>query len=178
MARSTDDGRVWGRAEALDTLGRQPGRRRRSLGMVLGVGAIAGGAYLGFTGPASGDPVPTGSTAATTPTSAEEATCASVGVTLPQRKIPAEGIPEGAVVRLSRVDEAGEATRLVGQSYVLKSAPLEDEPGVQLSVLVRTNPNGEDPVEQVSAASADGSLAAAVLYDADWAQVVNECRGR
>lgn len=175
MARRSEDGRIWGRPEALDTLGRLPGRRRRSVGTVVGVAAIAAGAYLGLTDTARGQdvaapPVP----AATT---APIATCASIGVNLSPTRIPAEGVVESAVVRLTRADADGSARLLVPEAYVLKSVPSPDG-GVQLSVLVRSDPRSVDVVEQVNGANADRSLSAAVLYDVDPLQVLDECRGR
>jgi hypothetical protein len=175
MAKSPDDGRVWGRPEALDTLGRQPGRRRRSFGMVLGVAAIAAGAYLGFTGPAIGqtDTAAPATGEAAPPTA--RATCASIGVSLSQNRIPAEGIAESSVVRLSRADADGAARMIVPEAYVLRAAP-QDDGSVQVSVLVRTTPVGEDTVEQVNGANADRTLSAAVLYDVDPLQVLDDCR--
>lgn len=176
MAKQVDDGRVWGRPEALDTLGRPPGRNRRSLGTLVGVLAIAVGAYVGITAPANGAPVagrpgPTGVPAAPL----GEATCASIGVTLDTTRIPAEGVAESAVVRLSRTNTDGSAALLVPQAYVLKVTPVPGD-GIQMSVLVRTDPGGVDTIDQLGGASADGSLAAAVLYDLDALQVLDECR--
>lgn len=170
MARRPDDGRTWGRPEALDTLGRPPGSRRRSLGTLLGVAAIAAGAHLGFTGPAAGAPgAPAAAVAA-----APAGTCASVGITLPQERIPAEGVAQSAVVRLSRADAGAPPELLVPEAYVLTVAPVDD--GIRVSVLVRTDPQGGRTIDLVNAASADGSLAAAVLYDVDPRQVLDECR--
>jgi hypothetical protein len=166
MAGKPDDGRTWGRPEALDTLGRPPGSRRRSLGTLLGVAAIAAGAHLGFTGPAPGAPA----TAVAAPTG----TCASVGITLPRERIPAEGVAQSAVVRLSRADAGAPPELLVPEAYVLTVAPVDD--GIRVSVLVRTDPEGGRTIDLVNAASADGSLAAAVLYDVDPRQVLDECR--
>jgi hypothetical protein len=169
MARKADDGRTWGRPEALDTLGRPPGSRRRSLGTLLGVAAIAAGAHLGITGPAGGAP---GAPAAAV--AAPAGTCASVGITLPRERIPAEGVAQSAVVRLSRADAGAPAELLVPEAYVLTVAPVDD--GIRVSVLVRTDPQGGRTIDLVNAASADGSLAAAVLYDVDPRQVLDECR--
>ncbi len=174
MAGRADDGRVWGRPEALDTLGRPPGRRQRSLGTFVGVLAIAAGAYIGITAPASGAPGPGGPSGASA-APVGEATCASIGVTLDITRIPAEGVAESAVVRLSRTNADGSAELLVPQAYVLKVTPVPDA-GIQMSVLVRTDPAGADTIDQLGGASADGSLAAAVLYDLNALQVLDECR--
>jgi hypothetical protein len=174
MRKSPDQGRVWGRHEALDRLGRSPGSRYRWLGSLLGVSAIAAGAYIGLADPARGQ-----ATAPPVPTSAGKAvatsTCASIGINLSKSRIPAEGIAEASVVRLARADSDGAARLLVEQAYVLKSVPVDDG-GVQLSVLVRVGPDNADTVEQVNGANADRSLSAAVLYDVDRLRVLNECR--
>lgn len=172
MARQAQDGRVWGRAEALDTLGRLPGRRRRSVGMLLGVAAVVMGAYLGLADPARGQSAPP-----VTPSgpAVQPATCATVGVRLSASRIPTEGIAERNVVSLSRADRDGNAELLVPRSYVLKSAPGPEDT-VQLSVLIRSDSNGPDAVQRVNGANADNSLSAAVLYDVNAQQVFNECR--
>lgn len=174
MARDADDGRVWGRPEALDTLGRLPGRRRRSLGTVLGVAAIVAGTWVGFSGAAGGASLQQNADPSATAAPGGEPTCASIGVTLDTRRIPAEGVAESSVVRLSRTDPDGNAELLAPQVYVLKVTPIDD--GIQMSVLVRTDPGGGGAAEQISGASADGTLTAAVLYDLDPLQVLGECR--
>jgi hypothetical protein len=164
--RRADDGQVWSRAEALDSLGRSGGRRARAVIAVLGAAAAVWGAFLLVTGPPA-RAVPAPVTTA--------ATCASVGIGLPVARIPAEGIPESSVVRLSRADADGTARMLVPQAFVLKS--VTGAAGtVQLSVLVRSDLAGPDTVEQVIGSNADGSLRAAVLYDADRLQVLDRCR--
>ena len=169
MARDTDDGRVWGRPEALDTLGRLPGRRRRSLGTLVGLAAIVAGTWVGFTGAAGGaSPV-------SAPAPAAEGTCASIGVSLTTERIPAEGVAERSVVRLSRTNPDGTSQLLAPRVFVLKVTPVPE--GIQMSVLVRTALAGDGTAEQVNGASADGTLTAAVLYDLDPLQVVDECRG-
>lgn len=172
MARGEDDGRVWGRPEALDTLGRLPGRKRRSLGALVGVAAIVAGTWVGFSGAAGGASPERGAVAPAA--RADEATCASIGVTLDTRRTPAEGVAESSVVRLSRAGADGTAQLLAPQVYVLKVTPVDD--GVRMSVLVRTDPAGGDAIDQINGASADGSLTAAVLYDVDPLQVLDECR--
>lgn len=174
MARGADDGRVWGRPEALDTLGRLPGRKRRSLGMLLGVAAIVAGTWVGFTGAAGGASLGQGPGPAAPTAPADEATCASIGVTLDTGRTPAEGVAESSVVRLSRAGADGTAQLLAPQVYVLKVTPVDD--GIRMSVLVRTDPSGGDAIDQINGASADGSLTAAVLYDVDPLQVLDECR--
>jgi hypothetical protein len=176
MSQAPDQGQFWGRPEALDKLGRSPGRRFRWLGTLLGVSAIAAGAYVGFAGPARG----TSAAQAAPSTSAAvaaagTATCASIGINLSKSRIPAEGIAEASVVRLARADADGTARLLVAQAYVLKSVPVDDG-GVQLSVLVRVGPDNADTVEQVSGANADRSLSAAALYDINPLRVLEECR--
>lgn len=174
MAKQPDDGRVWGRPEALDTLGRLPGRWRRALGTTLGVVAIAAGGYVALTSPAAQQPgagpvVPTSQVVAGT------STCASIALNLPATRVPAEGIGEASVVRLSRAGADGSARLMVAQAYVLKVTRARD--GIQMSVLVRTAAAGEDEtVNQLNGASADGSLAVAVLYDVDPLVVLDECR--
>jgi hypothetical protein len=185
MASKIDDGRVWGRPEALDTLGRVPGRRGRTAAGAFGIAAIAVGAYLAFSGPANGQDRPPPVTAllvqtpAGGPAAAPE-TCTSIGLDLPANRIPAEGIQEGSVTRLSRVDADGSARLLVPQAYVLKVAD-GDRGGLRLSVLVRSgstvDATGSDPVDQINGANADGSLAAAILYDVESQRVLDECRG-
>ena len=172
MGTDRDDGRVWGRPESLDTLGRTPGRARRSLGTLLGLAAIALGTWVGFAGAADG--VSTGEAPRAVDVPVARATCASIGVTLDTTRIPAEGVAEATVVRLSRVDDDGAAQLLVPQAYVLAVAPIDD--GIQMSVLVRADPAGPDTIEQVNGASTDGSLVAAVLYDVVPLEVLNECR--
>lgn len=171
MATDLDDGRVWGRPESLDTLGRIPGRRRRSLGTLLGVAAIALGVWVGFSG-AAGGASPTAPRAAPAAAPALEATCASIGVTLGTTRIPAEGVAESSVVRLSRAVPDGPAQLLVPQAYVLAVTPVSE--GIQMSVLVRTD--DAETIEQLTGASADDSLTAAVLYDLDPLQVLDQCR--
>lgn len=177
--RSPDQGRVWGRPEALDRLGRAPGRGRRWLGTASGAAAIATGAYLGFAAPASGQSAPPPATPTAAPSAAPEpvaaGTCASIGVNLDESRIPAEGIAEATVVRLTRADSDGSARLLVPMAYVLTSVPIDDG-GAQLSVLVRVDADDADTVEQVNGANADRSLSAAVLYDVDRLQVLEECR--
>jgi hypothetical protein len=176
MASKIDDGRVWGRPEALDTLGRVPGRRGRTAGGALGMAAIAVGAYLALNGPAIGQDRPP---VAAGPAAAPE-TCTSIGLNLPANRIPAEGIQEGTVTRLSRVDPDGSARLLIPQAYVLKVTDT-GEGALRLSVLVRSgstvDATGSDMVEQVNGANADGSLTAAILYDVTADRVLNECRG-
>jgi hypothetical protein len=169
MATQPDDGRVWGRPEALDTLGRVPGRGRRWLGTVLGVAAIGTGAYLGFTGPASGA-TGTSTSAVTTTTPAEDATCGSVGITLSKDRLPAEGIPPKSVLRLSRTNPDGSAELLVPEAAVNEVVPDGDV--LRVSVFLRT-----DLHDQINGANADGSIAVSVLYDAIRPDVVKACRG-
>jgi hypothetical protein len=174
MARVKEDGRVWGRPEALDTLGSLPGRRRRWLGTLTGVLAIVGGAYIGLSNPPEGRADGAGIT--TTAGVPPVATCASVGVSLAPGGIPAEGIPQAGVVRLSRADPTGQAELLVPEAYVLRSV-TEPDGTVRLSVLIRSGPENVDVVQQVNGANADRTLTAAVLYDVDPLQVLDECRG-
>jgi hypothetical protein len=175
MARVKEDGRVWGRPEALDTLGSLPGRRRRWLGTLTGVLAIGAGAYIGLSNPPGGQT--TGSAGPTATAGVVPiATCASVGVSLAAGGVPAEGIPQSSVVRLSRADPSGEARLLVPEAYVLRSL-AEPDGAVRLSVLIRSGPENVDVVQQVNGASADRTLTAAVLYDVDPLQVLDECRG-
>jgi hypothetical protein len=171
MPRSSESGRTWSRPEALDVFGRLPGRRMRWFGSMIGIGAIVTGAYLGLFSPVSSSASPQFSTAA----SEESSTCASVGITLAATKIPAEGIVENSVIRLTRIDAMGDATLLVPQAYVLAASSLEAG-ALQVSVLVRIDSGGNDLVEAVNGSSADNSLAAAVLYDVDAVQVLDECR--
>lgn len=172
MATELDDGRVWGRPESLDTLGRIPGRRRRSLGTLLGVAAIALGVWVGFSGVAGGANPSTPRATPTPSAPVVEPTCASIGVTLDTTRIPAEGVAESSVVRLSRAVPDGPAQLLVPQAYVLAVTPVDG--GIQMSVLVRTDVS--DMIEQLNGSSADDSLAAAVLYDVDPLQVLDQCR--
>lgn len=187
MANKVDDGRVWGRPEALDTLGRVPGRRGRTAAGVVGVVAIAVGSYLAFNDPASsaGRPAPSTIAAAPlqagAPTPAPE-TCASIAVNLPASRVPAEGILPNSVVRLSRIDASGSAQLLIPQAYVLRAEKGDqgDQGGLRLSVLVRSGSTidaaGRDVVDQINGANADGSLVAAILYDINADQVLDECR--
>ncbi len=174
MARAEEDGRVWGRPEALDTLGSLPGRQRRWLGTLTGLLAIVAGAWIGLSGPsdgrAAGGPGPA-ATSGVVPV----ATCASVGVGLAPGGVPAEGVPQSSVVRLSRADPDGEARLLVPEAYVLRSV-TEPDGTVRLSVLVRSGPGNVDVVQQVNGANADRTLTAAVLYDVDPLRVLDECR--
>jgi hypothetical protein len=169
MARDADDGRVWGRPEALDTLGRLPGRRRRSLGTLVGLAAIVAGTWVGFSGAAGG------ASPQQVPEPVGDETCASIGVNLDTERIPAEGVAERSVVRLSRTNPDGTSELLAPQVFVLKVTPVPE--GIQMSVLVRTAVTGDGAAERINGASADGTLTAAVLYDIDPLQVVNECRG-
>jgi hypothetical protein len=178
MRKNSEQGQVWGRPEALDTIGRLPGRRRRRWGIVLGVAAIAAGGYLGLAAPArdlSG--VAAGAPAASPAAAAPEA-CFSIGVSIAAARIPAEWvIAKQLVVRLSRANPDGSARLLVPEAPVLTSTATKDGT-VELSVLVRSGSRGDDTVELVNGASADKSLSAAALYDADWKRLVNDCRGR
>jgi hypothetical protein len=147
----------------------------RWLGGLTGVAAIVAGAYLGVESS-------TGSVASVvgedtrSPAGVVGATCASVGVALSADQIPAEGIAENSVVRLTRVDESGQAELLAAQAYVLRVVQVEAD-SIQLSVLVRSDGVGGDLVEAVTGANADRTLAAAVLYDVDPLTVLDECRG-
>lgn len=171
MARIADDGRTWARAEAVDTLGRMPGRRRRVLGSALGLAAIGAGVYLGF-GPAAAGP----STAVFDPGPAV-ATCATLGINLAVGSYPAEGIAQSSVIRLWRADRDGTAQLLLPQSFVLASVPLQDG-SVNLSILVRTGVGeGDQVVDDVNGANAERALSAALLYDVDNVAVLDECRG-
>jgi hypothetical protein len=186
MASKIDDGRVWGRPEALDTLGRVPGRRGRTAGGALGMAAIAVGAYLALNGPAIGQERPPLPPVAASPTptagarpSAIPEACTGIVVNLPASRVPAEGIPPASVIRLSRVDPGGSAL-LVPQAFVLRVADGPDG-GLRLSVLVRggstVDTAGRDMVEQVNGANADGSLVAARLYEVDSKPLIDECKG-
>jgi hypothetical protein len=144
------------------------------MGTLLGVGAIVAGTWVGFSGAAGGASPQPGPGASAAP--AAEATCASIGVALDARRTPAEGVAESSVVRLSRAAADGTTQLLAPQVYVLRVTPVDD--GIQMSVLVRTDPAGGDAIDGINGASADGSLAAAVLYDVDPLQVLDECRSR
>lgn len=159
MARTELDGSVWGRPEAVDTLGMRPGRSRRWVVAALGSLSLLAGAYIG-----------------TSPW--EEFTCSSVGVTLVAGAYPAEGVPEVSVVRLYRADPDGRAVMLVPQAHVLRSVQYDDG-SVALSVLIRSGPSGDDQqAAEVAGAAAAKSLTATVLYEVDPIQVLDECRGR
>jgi hypothetical protein len=184
MASKIDDGRVWGRPEALDTLGRVPGRRGRTAAGALGIAAIAVGAYLALSGPANGQdrPPPVAASVAQPPAGGPAAvpeTCATIGLDLPANRIPAEGITKQSVIRLSRVDADGSARMLVPQAYVLEVAD-GDRGGLRLSVTVRSgstaDATGSDLVDQIIGANAAGSLATAILYDVKWQPILDECR--
>jgi hypothetical protein len=177
---------VWGRAEAVDSLGWRPGRGRRVTLAVLGAASLVAGAYLGTT---------TSMTPAVTPAAfdpdagydalANERTCASVGVVIPADRVPAPadtadpespGIPAGVAVALYRAEAGGRSVLITPRSHVLTSEENPDG-SVDLSVLVRMGPPGDDQqVADVAGASAAGALVAAVLYDVDPIRVLDECR--
>jgi hypothetical protein len=190
MARTQPDGSVWGRAEAVDSLGWRPGRGRRITLAVLGTASLLAGAYLGTTtsmtapvAPAAFDP-DAGYNAL-----ANEPTCASVGVVIPADRVPAPvppprgedgpptpGIPAGLAVALYRAEASGESALITPRAHVLSSEENPDG-SLDLSVLVRMGPLGDDQqVAEVAAASAAGALVVAVLYDVDPIRVLNECR--
>ncbi len=172
MAAGFDDGRTWGRPESLDTLGRLPGRGRRSLGTVAGVVAIALGAWIGFTGAAAGTAPSTTVTALPTPQAPTALlTCATIGATFGSTRIPAEGVAPGSVVRLLRTAPDGTTSVLVPQAVVVWVTPVEQ--GFHMSISVRTDAG---TVEQLSAAGQDSSLTVAVLYDVAALDALNECR--
>ncbi|MCY7340940.1 MAG: hypothetical protein LH603_03540 [Pseudonocardia sp.] len=176
MARSEPDGSVWGRPEAVDTLGRRPGQRRWAM-VGLGMLSLGLGAYLGTstaTGAAAGPTAPAAVPALAAPTA--EVTCSAVGVTLEPGAYPAEGVPVSTAVRLYRTDPNGEAVMLVPEAYVWEAAA---GPGgvVTLSVLVRSGPPGDaQQVVDVTGASAAKKLTATVLYDVVANDVLDECR--
>lgn len=172
MATDLDDGRVWGRPESIDTLGKAPGRARRSLGTLVGLAAIALGTWVGVAGGVVG--VSPAEAPRSVEAPAPEGTCASIGVTLETTQIPAEGVADKTIVRLSRVDDDGAAQLLAARAYVLAVTPIDD--GIQMSVLVRTDEAGPDTIERINSANTDGSLVAAVLYDVVPREVVDECR--
>jgi hypothetical protein len=99
-----------------------------------------------------------------------------VGVSLSAGQIPAEGIVENSVIRLSHVDDAGQAEVLVPYAYVLRVVNRNDD-STQLSVLIRSDLGVGDVLEEVSGSNAEGSLAAAALYDMDPLEVLDRCRG-
>lgn len=178
MARDEPDGSAWGRPEAVDSLGRRPGRHRRTVLALLGGTCLAAGAYLGAG--ASAAPLPVDRSAVDPDASynalVSQRTCASVGVVVPADRRPAQGIPESVVVSLYRADPTGEAVLIVPRSHVLTSVQNPDG-SLNLSVLVRMGPPGDDQqVADVAGASAAGALVAAVLYDVDPIRVLDECR--
>ncbi len=177
MARSEPDGSVWGRPEAVDSLGRRPGRSRQVLLALLGASCLAAGAFLGTS--ASGAPTPerpAGDPDASYNALVNGRTCASVGVVIPADRAPAQGIPENVVVSLYRADPTGDAVLIVPRSHVLTSVQNPDG-SLSLSVLVRMGPPGDDQqVADVAGASAAGGLVAAVLYDVNPILVLDECR--
>jgi hypothetical protein len=179
VSRRSEDGRVWGRPEAVDSLGRVPGRHRRTLGTLVGLASVVGGIYLGFGQGMAGTAASTASaapTAAAPPAEQAKATCASIGINLAAGRFPAEGVPESSVVRLFRADRDGQARLLVPQAHVLTSVPGPDG-AVTLSVLVRSGPGeGDRIVNEINGANADGTLTSAVLYDVDPLEVLDECR--
>jgi hypothetical protein len=176
MRTTRDDGSTWGRPEALDALGRRPGRWPQRIGTGVGLAAIAAACYVAFGIPGVG-PVAVGQPAPSTTGPAAAGTCASVGVTLLPNRIPAEGVAPDQVVQLSRTNADGSARVLVPQAYVLRVAKAPDG-GLQVSVLVRTEANGGDTVNQINSANSDQSLIAAVLFDVDPPTAKEECRGR
>jgi hypothetical protein len=172
MAKTLEDGRVWGRPEALDTLGRPPGRRRRFLGSLLGVAAIAAGAYLGLTGTANGfglfTPPPP-------PPPPVAETCASLGVTLQPGHFPPEGIAPQKVVQLSRVDGDGTGKVIAPKALVL-AVTSGTGGSLRMSVLMRTEMDGVTAASQVSSADRDQALVAAILYDIKPDRALTACR--
>jgi hypothetical protein len=178
MARTRPDGSVWGRAEAVDSLGWRPGRGRRTALAVLGAASLAAGAYLGTSTPTSTAAAPSADPDAAFTALVNERTCASVGVVVPADRAPAEGIPEAVVVALYRAEDDGRSTLITPRSHVLTSEENPDG-SLGLSVLVRMGPPGDDQqVAELTGASAAGALVAAVLYDVDPMRVLDECRGR
>jgi hypothetical protein len=177
MARTDDSGAVWGRPEAVDSLGRRPGRRRPLVLALLGAASLLAGAYLGSNA-ASGQPlVPASAPVSAVAPTPGLTTCASVGVRIEPGNFPAEGVPEVSVVRLYRADPDGQAVLLVPEAHVLRSTSDPDGT-LSLSVLVRSGPEGDDqPAIDVAGASASRSLVATVLYDVDPVRVLDDCRG-
>jgi hypothetical protein len=176
MRTKRDDGSTWGRPEALDTLGRRPGRWGQLIATGVGLSAVVTGGYIALGIPAGGL-VPLGQLTPSTIKPAAAGTCASIGVTLLPNRIPAEGVAPDQVVQLSRTNADGSARVLVPQAYVLRVAKAPDG-GLQVSVLVRTEANGGDTVNQINSANSDQSLIAAVLYDVDAPAAKEECRRR
>lgn len=179
MPRHRPNGTVWGRAEAVDSLGWRPGRTRRILLAGLGTASLALGAYIGTT--ASGEGTPSGAAGprSTPPPQVAvptAATCSSVGVTLRPEAYPAEGVPEASVVRLYRADPDGTAVMIVPQAHLLRSVARQDGT-LSMSVLIRSGePGGDAEALAVTGASAAGALTATVLYDVDPIEVLDACR--
>lgn len=176
MARSDPDGSVWGRPEAVDTLGRRPGQRRWVM-VGLGMLSLGFGAYLGSgtaPGAAAGPSVSAVVPALVVP--AAEVTCSAVGVTLGPGAYPAEGVPVATAVRLYRADPGGGAVMLVPEAYVWEASA---GPGgvVTLTVLIRSGPPGADQgVVDVTGASAAKRLTVTALYDVVADNVLKKCR--
>lgn len=184
MPTSSDDGRVWGRPEAIDSIGRVPGRQLRVVVTVLGLIAIGFGIYLGTQVVVNASPVQQQTAAPDGP--AVVTTCASVPLSLkpgqfppevPLNKLATTGVLPGRVVRIYSADSDGKAQMLVPQAFVLAATPDTAKGTLQVEVLIRSGPN-DTVLAQLNGANAKGSLSINILYDVNVkpAEVRNSCR--